>query len=314
MHKFLKNILIFSSVIFILDKVFIFNIILAPEKEKDNRLEKMITGNMNKDIIVLGSSRGARNIIAKQIEDSLGLSTYNLSYPGSSIEFHEFLLRSLLKFNQPPKMIILAVDEPGELIDVPSLVFRFDRLYPLVRYKYINDELISKGEENSFFSKILILSRLKTMHFDFRKQHFSPLDTIVNCGSMPISYQRQDKTFEYQNTIESYQIENESQNKRIAFLKLYELCVENKINLCLVFSPNYKVYDPSFEERIKYLTNCKAYYYAYDMSKKIYKNKSFFYDESHLQTQGAIIFTNEIVQFLINNKKLLPPPKLSEQN
>jgi len=53
-------------------------------------------------------------------------------------------------------------------------------------------------------------------------------------------------------------------------------------------------------------------FYIYDTLNKIYLNKSIFYDEAHLQTTGAILFTNEIIKELRtsentpgNNKRLL---------
>jgi hypothetical protein len=104
MKKFIFNFLLFIIVFFIFDKIFFIFIYFAPNNKVDKRLELVINGGINKDCIIFGSSRGARNIIAKQIEKETGLSSYNLSYPGSDIEFHEFLLRSFLKFNKNQKL------------------------------------------------------------------------------------------------------------------------------------------------------------------------------------------------------------------
>ena len=94
--------------------------------------------------MVFGSSRGARNIIASQIEDSLSIEAYNLSYPGSDITFHEFMLRSVLKFNKKPKIVLLVIDDPARVLPDEIIKFRLDRLYPLSKYDYINEELMSK--------------------------------------------------------------------------------------------------------------------------------------------------------------------------
>ena len=115
MKKFLIQILLFSFTFFLFEKVFYVSLYVSPKLEIDKRLEYIINGNMNKDLIVLGSSRGARNIIASQIEDSLNISSYNLSYPGSDIEFHKFLLQSLIKYNEKPKIVLLVVDDNAEL-------------------------------------------------------------------------------------------------------------------------------------------------------------------------------------------------------
>ena len=77
---------LFVMIFFIYDKLFIVVRTLSPVLEVDKRLELLINGGINKDIIILGSSRGARDIIAAQIENETGLSAFNLCYPGSNVE------------------------------------------------------------------------------------------------------------------------------------------------------------------------------------------------------------------------------------
>lgn len=297
MSRFIVNILIFTLSFFTIEKIFYIFLLISPRLEKDNRLEKVINGEISEEIIVFGSSRGARNIIAGQIEDSLNLSVYNLSYPGSNIEFHEFLLRSLIRFNKKPNTVLLAIDEPGELLQSESLKFRFDRLYPLAKYKYINNEMIARGEK-SFLSKILILSRINKRNFDIRKKRFSAVDTIIECGSMPISFHREDRTFNFDNCAQHYQKKEELDSKVVAFLKFQDLCLENGIKLILVFSPNFHIPNSEFEQRIKQLTPRNVHYFIYNTTNGIYKNKSYYYDEGHLAINGAVIFTNELIEFL----------------
>lgn len=301
MKKFIYTLLLFIIVFFIFDKLFFLFIYLAPNTNIDKRLELVINGEINKECIIIGSSRGARNIIAKQIEKGTELSTYNLSYPGSDIEFHEFLLRTLLKFNQKPKIVLLAVDDPSELLPSESIKFRLDVLYPLVKYTYINNELIARGEKN-YLSKILCLSRINKSNFDLRKKHFSALDTIMDCGSMPISFQRENRIFKYDTINQYYLIKDELTNKVNAFKNFQQMCNNNGIKLYVVFSPNFQQHNFLFEKRIKELTNNNVGYFIYDFSNIIYKDKTYFYDENHLQTKGARIFTDELVKFLNTEK------------
>ena len=105
MKKILIRLLIFAGCFFILDKAFLLVRDSSPELEVDRRLERIATGKIQADILVYGSSRGARSVIAKVFTDSLGISAYNLSFPGSDITFHEYLLRLTLetKGNRKPK-------------------------------------------------------------------------------------------------------------------------------------------------------------------------------------------------------------------
>lgn len=301
MKKFIGRLLLFSLVFFAYDKLFLYFIYTAPSRELDKRLERIITGKMNKDCIVIGSSRGARNIIASQLEKGTGTRTYNLSYPGSNIEFHGFLLKSLIKFNKKPKTVLLIMDDPEELLPSNSLKFRSDVLYPLAKYDYINEELIARSEK-TVLSKMLCLARVNLSNLNLQKKRFKVLDTLLSCGSMPISFQREHTSFSYNNTNQSYLEKKEQPTKVEAFLKIQRLCLENNIKLYLVFCPNYQAPNIFFEKRIRQLTDRRVGFFFYDSSKSIYKDQAYYYDPVHLQTKGAIIFTNELVEFL-NEKK-----------
>lgn len=297
MTKFVKKVIFFVAIFFLFDKIFYPFLMISPTLEMDKRLEHLINGKINKKIIIIGSSRGARNIIAHQIEDSLNLLSYNLSYPGSNINFHEFLLRTLLKFNKKPQSVILAVDAPHELLASKSINFRYERLYPLAKYNYINNELIKRNEK-SFLSRFLVLARLNQTNFNLKRTSFSKLDTLRSCGSMPISFQRENRKFNYVHNINDYSVANELPNKVEAFLNFQKLCTSNKINLFIVFSPNYENHNLQLEKRLRQLSPPEVSFIVYDSSNYIYRDPSFFYDEYHLQTNGAVIFTNEIIKNL----------------
>lgn len=271
--------------------------------EKDNRLEKVITGKMNKDIILLGSSRGARDIIASQIEDSLQLSTYNLSYPGSDIEFHEFLLKSVLKFNKAPKVVVLAVDYDAELRPSESIKFRLDRMYPLVKYDYIYNEMRERGELN-FLSNYMVLSRINKSNLTLFKMKFNSLDSILDCGSMPISFQKKGYKFNYA-TISDYKVKGELPLKINSFLGVQELCKKYGCKLIIVFPPNFRSHSSLFEKRLKEISSPDVRFFVYDTLNNDFKNKNFFFDGNHLKKNGAIVFTNEIIEALKNEMDTL---------
>lgn len=296
MKKFLSNIVLFALAFFVVEKVFYVFLHTAPSMEHDTRLEQIIQGNMHKELLVMGSSRGARNIIAGQIADSLNTSAYNLSYPGSSILFHDFLLNSILKYNPAPKTILLAVDDELELLPSEALTFRLDRLYPLSKYNYINNELIKQGEK-SFLSHFLVLARIHRENFRLQPKGISHLDTLLTCGSMPIPFQRRDRGFSYVDD-KKYPIKEELPEKIEAFQAFQDTCLAHNIQLYLICSPNFKAHDLDFEQRLRQLSRPAVSMYVYDRSNAAYQNKDFFYDESHLQTKGARIFTDEVITFL----------------
>jgi hypothetical protein len=258
----------------------------------------IITGEMNKDILVFGSSRGARNVLASKIEEELGIKSYNLSYLGSDIEFHLFLLKQVIKHNKKPDKVILVVDEFEELIPNKYIRFRLDRLYPLVKYREIRDELVNRNEKKRFISKISILHQLNRSNFYIRKKSFNKLDTIKSCGSMPLSFQKENIRWQYNTGRKDYVSEDELSIKLKSFLIFKNLCRKNKIDLVIAFPPNFRSQNDSYINRIKELGGVESFFVNYDTSDSRYKDNRFFYDHYHLNLQGAEIFTSEIIEFL----------------
>jgi hypothetical protein len=304
MKKFIKNILVFGFAFFLLDKIFLFFIFASPEKEVDKRLELLVNGKINKEIVILGSSRGARNIIASEIERKTGHSAYNLAYPGSDIEFHEFIVRTLLKFNRPPKVILLSVDYPMAFLPDSILNFRLDRMYPLVKYNYINNELIARGEKNPITSNLFALGRMNKTNFDIRQKKFTALDTLYADGSMPIGFQKEGEDWTPSATAAKYDPKKELEVKLQCFRKIIEMCHEKKVQLIIIQPPLFDPMDEGFRKRLEQLTANKIPFFDYNNQDPVYKNKGYYYDRTHLNRKGAMVFTDEIAQYLKTNKAL----------
>lgn len=302
MRKFIINLTIFGLLFFVYDKLFIVFKDYSADKEIDKRLELVLTGKMNKEIIILGSSRGANNIIAGEIEKELGETAFNLSYPASDVTFHDFLLRALVKYNKPPKTLLLAIDDPLELLPTNTQVFRFERLYPLVKYDFVNQEMVDKGVKNKLVSELFVLHQINKSNLNLNQKKFSPEDTIMPCGSMPISFQRAGRKWVYEHSNTNYSISNEVAEKLNSFKNIMKICEQYKIKLILITTPNYRNRNLRFEQRIQQLSAKQAVFYQFNNANAIYKNKDYFYDESHLNRKGAEIFTKELVNFLRDNK------------
>ena len=298
MKKFALKLLLFAAVFLLYDKLFIIVERRSADAEIDKRLEYLVNGEINKDVIIAGSSMGSRDIIASQIEDSTGISIFNLCYPGSTVEFHEFVINMLLEYNQHPKEILLIVDEDIELVFNPALIYRKDRLYPLVEYRPIWKELAKREHTGQFFSNFIILQRLTKYNFDLREKRFTPLDTIMACGSMPISWKPEDRELDYLSGQRIYSTEEELPEKVAAFKRIIETCHSEGIRLVLVFPPIYYTHSKSFEERIRQLCPDDVDFFVFDTENPVYMDEDYFNDENHLMRDGAVIFTNEIIRYM----------------
>ncbi|MEO8768979.1 MAG: hypothetical protein ABI402_02805 [Ferruginibacter sp.] len=309
MKKFLISALIFFVGFFIIDKALIFLRNYSPTTEVDKRLEWIITGKINSNILIYGSSRGARDVIASQIADSLKTSAYNLSYPGSGVEFHEFLLEQTLKNgNKKPELVILVIDDPTEILPNGLIHFRLDRLYPLVKYPVIRDQLIARDGKNEFLSKFFIVSQLGISNFDITQKHFKNIDTLLADGSMPISYQDSRFNGQYNNTTSYYNIKEEVPTNLKSFMHILQMCKDNNIKLLITSTPNCFKSTIGFNERIKALSKDYGPFYMADTSKPYVKDGSYYFDDVHLRTPGAHIFTSELIDY-IRSSGLITPMK-----
>jgi len=305
MKGFLVKCFLFLLIFIILEKLLIFLRDRLPEKEVDQRLEYILNGKIDANIIILGSSRGARSIVASQLASTLHSTAYNLSYPGSNVNFHEYLLTELLKYgNKKPSLLILAVDNPAELEETPSIRFRFDRLYPLVKYPEIRNTLIEKGEKNKILSELFVIHQLSISNFNLGKKHFRDKDTLLSDGSMPISWQGPEFNKIYSKEYTTYNRKNEKQDKLASFNSIIQICMANNITLLFAFAPNFAKPCIGFQNRIAELAGGSNNMIFYDTTNSVYSNPDYFSDAAHLKLNGATIFTNEIAEF-INRKKIL---------
>ncbi|MFN6015224.1 MAG: hypothetical protein ACK47F_11090 [Flavobacteriales bacterium] len=299
MKKFLIRLVIFTVFFFLVDKLFIFVRNAGPQLEVDRRLEMILEGQINAEVLVFGSSRGARSVIAQRFIDSLGVSAYSLAYPGSDVTFHEYLLRQTLevKGNKKPKTVILVVDDSDELKPAKSLKFRFDRMYPLVKYKSVRDEMVKRKEKKPIITELLVLHQMNKSNFLFKQRKFTKNDSIMPCGSMPISHQK--KTFDkkYNTEIYNYTREDELIQKIKAFRAFKDHCKDNNIQLIVAIPPNFRKVTIGFVPRLKQVMDGHGTIFMYNENRPEYSNPDFFFDNTHLQKAGSEIYTMELVHY-----------------
>lgn len=306
MKKFLIRLVLFALFFFIVDKAFILVRNASPALEVDKRLEMIVTGKVQSDILVFGSSRGARSVIASQITDSTGISAYNLAFPGSDITFHEYLLRLLLetKGNKKPTSIILVVDDSDELKPSKSLKFRFDRMYPLVKYKSIRSEMVKRKEKKPIINELLVLHQMNKSNFLFKQRKFTKNDSIMACGSMPISHQKKTFNKQFGTEVYNYSRDEELIQKIKAMRAFISYCKDNSIQLIIAIPPNFRKVTNGFELRMKQMLDGYGSVFMYDQNKPEYNDSEYFFDNAHLQKTGSIIYTGDLIEYYRKLNKL----------
>ncbi len=294
MQKFLLKISLFLVLLFAADKGAYFLMVRFEDQLQDPRLLQIIQGEMERDLLVFGSSKGAKGISARQIADSTQLTTHNLSYNGGDLSWQVFLLKTVLKFNAAPQTILLTMDDPIEFYDHENYHFPSYNLYPLAHYNHYNNALISI-EEHSPISRYFLTARLKAGHFNSELDPVAAIDSVRPDGSQLTQlYSPQKLWYGYF----KYEPECDLEYKEGLLAEFEQICRDHHIQLILIYPPNFRNYNFAFWERIHELTGPQVLHHHYNVDDPKYGEPDFYYDADHLRRPGAEYFTAEVIEFL----------------
>jgi len=309
MAKLLFKLLLFTLLFISIDMIigsYIFN--LSKIKNGNIKIEKLINNDTSYDMLILGSSRPARNIIASELSATLKMSAYNFAFPGSDIDFHMQLFDMIISSGVIPRYVILAVDDYSELLEADSINFRYDLLYQYADNDKVKKILSERGKFNYIFSKIsktycsrnaLWNSLLRIADID----NMDPLNKHEVDGSMPLDMKSVTwNKMTYNNYRSKYDILKESKRQLHNYMQFVSACKVNKIKLIIVFSPNYFIKSDEFITRIKEITGSDATYFDYT---ELITDKNLFYDTHHLNKNGAIKLSRKLAKDI--NESLVGP-------
>ena len=113
MVKFIKKLIIFIIPIviacFLLDPLFT----KAIRKSQGGVIhvwDDIVEGKLDADVFICGSSRALNHFDPSILQDSLGMSVYNLGMSGQTLLMIKTRYDVALKYNKQPKLVVLNVD------------------------------------------------------------------------------------------------------------------------------------------------------------------------------------------------------------
>jgi hypothetical protein len=251
------------------------------------------------DVLVFGSSKANHQYCPDVFVKGLNLSFYNVGRDGSSIFYHYAILKSVLQ-RYSPKVIILDITREFE--KKQSSYDRLNILFPYYESHLSIRPIIdlkSPSERFKLISKIypynsLIFSILSG-NSDFNKTKNLDIDGYVplsNIWSEPIQHY----SVPFSEKLDSTKI------------KIYESfiqdCLNSRVKLYIVASPNFYTIDYvdktnligkeiALKYKIKFIDHSKDSLFL--------NNGRYFADNMHLNNSGAIVFSNMIVDEIVND-------------
>lgn len=274
--------------------------------QSDKRIDRIIMDKCPRDIVIVGSSRALNDFDAGAMSEVLGKSVLNMGYSGANITFKYFIFRLLQDKEQLPETLLYVVDERREFMYMSTAVFRKDAIAPYVYDDFIHDEL-------TLHSKLKNLAGKVSRTYREKENFINALKYYCNGQVIP-SYHEQVDDFgfaaidsisnrlgDHYNTLsEPYSNEIEQAEYLEVFRKIVDESRQNKVELMLVFPPNYYAPAPGFKERLIELAERDLPIFAFDDNRY---PKEYFYDQGHLNKLGAKAFSVELAEELRQSKK-----------
>jgi hypothetical protein len=250
------------------------------------------------NILVFGSSRASHHYIPEIFEDSLKMSFYNTGRDGNGIYFQAAILKSILK-RYIPKIIIW--DYSG---DFKIGSDDYDRLSSLLPYFETHEEIRGIIELKSPFERIKLLSEIYAFNSQILTILIGNLDINKKRKSDNKGYIALNK--EWQSEIDSviskseYEIDS---NKIFAFNEFIKTAKKAGINIYVIYSPVYQKYNRSQEIDIcKNICNYENIpFWNFSKDTLFLNNKHLFQDIVHLNNNGALFFSNLVVDKIKHN-------------
>jgi hypothetical protein len=303
--RFLVNLLVFLGLLFAFDKAlgFILQQLYFKQVAGEYYRATYSIDSTKADVLIFGSSRASHHYVPAVIEENLHMSTYNTGRDGNYLLYNYAVIKAVTE-RYSPKMIILDVNPI-------ALFYRkddYDRLSTLLPYYDTHPELRNIVDRRSKYERFKLYSSLYT---------YNSLPLSVLVGNLEIAKKLyvSDKGYlpfyEKMNPISSSNIKLKDNPEEIysdsidtfkiaALQDIAKICFKKHISLVFVFSPIYTKLNNELANS-KFNTILKAYkvrYLDFSEDTTFANHPQFFQDESHMNDDGARIFSKKLAGYL----------------
>lgn len=249
--------------------------------------------NENYDVIFFGDSSCLMGVSPKIIEKETGLKVLNLgTYGGTGIIGYEAILRSYLKSNNPPKLIIYYISP-----SIPNMysVKTFEQIFSYIKLASIDLFIENLGEYNPLQIPSALITYLTdkitpTTTKEQLKQLYMELEEFKGFQNKENNTGKMKETEKINSRYKYGDYFNTPHDPRKKIMKLVSHFKSDKTDVIIYLAPM-----PETEEAFNYFKET----YQEIISNKPYtlKNENFS-DYTHLNYQGAMINSKKVASFL----------------
>lgn len=306
MTSFILKMLVLFSILFILDfsigriiKYFYF-------KQNSGFLYRTTYAleQTKAELLIMGSSYANHHYPTSQYANKLNMTVYNAGRDGNDIFYHYAMLKGILK-RYSPKVIILDLNFGGFKKSEAS----YETMSSLLPYYESHPEMRSIIELRGPFEKYKLISKIypyNSLIFTIGIGNLEFIKTKRNqdqeAGYIPLF-----KTWNHEIVINSFPNKYEFDSNKINIYKSFiKDCQKAKVKLYVVVSPRYIKYlynDPSLVLANNIAKELNIPFYNFFNDVQILQNRDLFADQSHLNYTGAKIFSNKVIDKILQDEK-----------
>ncbi len=293
MFRYLRNIVLFFIAIAVADILFGIACQYMNNHAKGGGIKTRhyICMESNEECLVFGSSRANHHYIPHIIEDSLGLTCFNTGVDGNGIIFCYGTLRMITN-RYSPQLIIYDVSG-FDLYEDDNMKY-LDLLKPYY-YESGIDSIFWSVEPKTRLMMCSNFYRYNTTCIRILGDFLHPMQTSSD-GFVPLH-----KVMDYEPEL------NETSDRTVDSLKIHffkefiQLAQESGIRLVCCVSPSYlgTPLDVKYQP-VKDLCDQHGVPFIYDGDDEVISiNKKYFSDRTHLNENGAEIYTERIMKKIL---------------
>ena len=299
MKKFITRILLFAIILLalaILADIFLSKQFYETTDYRYAVWNDILKGNMDNDIIIMGSSRSWVQISPQILDSVLRTNTYNIGMDGSCIDRQIAMYKIYRKYNKKPKLIIQNVDWLATLQNGTHTDYLLEQYYP---YFYNADmrEFVIPVERFDFFD--LYIPLLRYYRYTNMKETIEMIRGLSNPEwGVEKGYKGMERKWNGSKleNVDSLYFEYD-QSSLEEFCDYLSECKKDSIQVIFV-------YTPAYVEGVQKVVNMSDFYNLFDsvaneynvvvldyLNNEICSDKAYFYNAMHLNKHGAEKFS-----------------------
>lgn len=316
LFKYSAGFILFLSVILLILEHTLAYFVSYSNNQQTGKINLVMQNIIDPELMIFGSSVAEVGFDTMLLEEELEQSAYNMAIDGTPISGSKFLIDEFLVYTQNCKTIVIGMAffslSGIDLMNAPERYLAHkSNTYVKENFKMISPSLYNKLYHVPFYSFIVANHTYYKNAFIGAKNTFNPtaLDIDPLKGFVPHFSSYNDTRVNHAG-LDKIKIDDKSME---TYRKILEKIKDKDITPILVITPMFINGQKSFSNYDEYLNAVnnlseKTNTIVFDFSTHdIVTDKKYFYNNGHLNANGAIKFTKSISDSLRKTQKSYGP-------